>query len=64
MQYYMSDREMVMPFDLDKHDRELRESLLNEIMEYTYGMLSAEKMGLQQKIKSMMKGGYWRGWEE
>lgn len=57
MQYYMSDHEMVMPFNLEKHDRELRESLLNEILEYTYGMLTEEKEGLQQKIMSMMKGG-------
>lgn len=28
---------------------------LGELMEYTYGMLTAEKFGLQQKIKSMME---------
>lgn len=27
---------------------------LNELMEYTYAMLTAEKFGLQHKIKSMM----------
>jgi hypothetical protein len=29
-------------------------SILNRIMEYTYGMLTAEKIGLQHLIKSMM----------
>jgi hypothetical protein len=29
-------------------------SILNRIMEYTYGMLTAEKYGLQHLIKSMM----------
>lgn len=29
-------------------------SILNRIMEYTYGMLTAEKFGLQHLIKSMM----------
>lgn len=35
-------------------------SILNRIMEYTYGMLTAEKIGLQHLIKSMideMSGG-------
>lgn len=31
-----------------------RQDALNELMEYTYGMLTAEKFGLQHKIKSMM----------
>ena len=31
-----------------------RQDALNELMEYTYGMLTAEKFGLQGKIKSMM----------
>lgn len=29
-------------------------SILNRIMEYTYGMLTTEKFGLQHLIKSMM----------
>jgi hypothetical protein len=29
-------------------------SILNRIMEYTYGMLTTEKIGLQHLIKSMM----------
>lgn len=29
-------------------------SILNRIMEYTYGMLTAEKIGLQHLIKSMI----------
>ena len=31
-----------------------RQDALNELMEYTYAMLTAEKFGLQHKIKSMM----------
>ena len=31
-----------------------RQDALAELMEYTYGMLTAEKFGLQHKIKSMM----------
>lgn len=31
-----------------------RRDALNELMEYTYGMLTAEKFGLQHKIESMM----------
>lgn len=30
--------------------------VLDELMEYTYGMLASEKFGLQHKIKSMMDG--------
>ena len=31
-----------------------RQDALNELMEYTYAMLTAEKFGLQHKIRSMM----------
>jgi hypothetical protein len=31
-----------------------RQDALNELLEYTYAMLTAEKFGLQHKIKSMM----------
>ena len=31
-----------------------RQDALAEMMEYTYGMLTSEKFGLQHKIKSMM----------
>ena len=31
-----------------------RQDALNELMDYTYGMLTTEKFGLQHKIKSMM----------
>ena len=31
-----------------------RQDALNELMEYTYAMLTAEKFGLQHKIMSMM----------
>lgn len=40
--------------DLQEAYEQGRRDALNEIMEYTYGMLTAEKFGLQHKIKSMM----------
>ena len=40
--------------DLQEAYEQGRRDALNEIMEYTYGMLTAEKVGLQHKIKSMM----------
>ena len=40
--------------DLQEAYEQGRQDALNELMEYTYGMLTAEKFGLQHKIKSMM----------
>ena len=40
--------------DLQEAYEQGRRDALNEIMEYTYGMLTAEKFGLQHKIKSMI----------
>lgn len=40
--------------DLQEAYEQGRRDTLNELMEYTYGMLTAEKFGLQHKIKSMM----------
>ena len=40
--------------DLQEAYEQGRRDALNELMEYTYGMLTAEKFGLQHKIKSMM----------
>lgn len=40
--------------DKDAQPSENCISILNRIMEYTYGMLTAEKIGLQHLIKSMM----------
>ena len=40
--------------DLQEAYEQGRRDALNEIMEYTYGMLTAERFGLQHKIKSMM----------
>ena len=42
---------------LDKDTEEYKRGridALNELMEYTYGMLTAEKFGLQHEIKSMI----------
>ena len=40
--------------DLQEAYEQGRRDALNELMKYTYGMLTAEKFGLQHKIKSMM----------
>ena len=40
--------------DLQEAYEQGRRDALNELMEYTYGMLTAEKFGLQHKIKSIM----------
>ncbi len=40
--------------DLQEAYEQGRRDVLNELMEYTYGMLTAEKFGLQHKIESMM----------
>lgn len=40
--------------DLQEAYEQGRRDALNELMEYTYGMLTAEKVGLQHKIKSMI----------
>ena len=39
---------------MDDYERG-RQNVLAELMEYTYGMLTTEKLGLQHKIKSMME---------
>lgn len=46
--------EIIEPYEAAAEPKQSRQDALEELMEYTYGMLTTEKFGLQHKIKSMM----------